>query len=519
MDPSGDPSRNPEERPAHPAPGPRRLSLDPRPVHHRPAVLDPGPGQRPRRRTSSSSCPPRWTPRSTTPSPKDIYSLGRHGQDHPDRPDGRQERQGHRRREAAGPDPGVSRAPSRTTRSWPRRSGSSRPRARRDEEELKRALVLFEEYLKLSQNANFQSIIPALRDHTPDRIADIIASHMFLPLDEKQNLLETINSRERVRHLLFLLEKENFRLGQAESRKDGKSGLGRRKTPFGREAGQGTFSPGGAAGSKKDDQAGELEELKKKVVAARMPPDAADKARKEIERLESMPPMSAEATVCRNYLDWLIALPWAKKSREKRDLKDAERILNEDHYGLEKVKERILEYLSIRQLVKNPKGVILGLIGPPGVGKTSLGKSDRPGHGPEVRPPLARRRPGRGRDPGPPPDLHRRLPRPDHPDDQAGRDPESRLPPRRGRQDEHGLPGRSRRGPHGSPRPRAEQRLPRPLHRHRFRPVPGHVHRHGQHARPHPAAAHRPDGDHPAPRLHGGREAPDRQASSCGRSS
>ena len=241
------------------------------------------------------------------------------------------------------------------------------------EEELKRALALFEEYLKLSQNASFQSIIPALRDHTPDRIADIIASHMFMPLDEKQNLLETINSRERVRHLIFLLEKENVRLGQLESRKDGKAGLGRRKVPFGREPG--AFGAGSQPGSKKDDQASELEELKKKVAAARMPPDAADKAAKEIERLESMPPMSAEATVCRNYLDWLIALPWAKKSRERRDLKDAERILNEDHYGLEKVKERILEYLSIRQVVKSPKGVILGLIGPPGVGKTSLGKS------------------------------------------------------------------------------------------------------------------------------------------------
>jgi ATP-dependent Lon protease len=106
-----------------------------------------------------------------------------------------------------------------------------------------------------------------------------------------------------------------------------------------------------------------------------MPKDAEEKAAKEIERLETMPPMSAEATVCRNYLDWLIALPWNKKSREKRDIKEAERILNEDHHGLEKVKERILEFLSIRQLVATPKGVILGLIGPPGVGKSSLAKS------------------------------------------------------------------------------------------------------------------------------------------------
>jgi ATP-dependent Lon protease len=241
------------------------------------------------------------------------------------------------------------------------------------QDEMKRALALFEDYLKLIQNANFQSIIPALRDHTPDRIADIISSHLYLPLDEKQNLLETINSQERLRRIIILLETEVAKI-QANLRKDGK-GVNRRKSPFASAGGPSVFTPGGAPGAKKDEQAGEIEELKKKVEAAKMPPDALDKARKEIERLEAMPPMSAEATVCRNYLDWLIALPWAKKSREKRDLKEAERILNEDHYGLEKVKERILEYLSIRQLVKSPKGIILGLIGPPGVGKTSLGKS------------------------------------------------------------------------------------------------------------------------------------------------
>jgi len=240
-------------------------------------------------------------------------------------------------------------------------------------DDLKRVLALFEEYLKLSQNTNFQSIIPALRDHTPDRIADIISSHLFLPLDEKQNLLETINSRERIRRLNFLLENEIYK-SQNNLRKDAKT-LNRRKMPFGREGGPNVLTPGGVPGQKKDDQANEIEELKKKVAAAKMPPDADEKARKELERLETMPPMSAEATVCRNYLDWLLSLPWNKKSREKRHLKEAEKVLNDDHYGLEKVKERILEYLSIRQLVKNPKGVILGLIGPPGVGKSSLGKS------------------------------------------------------------------------------------------------------------------------------------------------
>ena len=233
-------------------------------------------------------------------------------------------------------------------------------------EVLKRVLVLFEEYLKINQNANFQSIIPALRDHSPERIADIISSHLFVPLEEKQNLLETVHAGERLSRLDYLLHHEINRIQAGMRRKSGKTGEGGR-----REGGAAVFQTGG----KKDDQANEIEELKKKVLEAQMPPDALEKARKEIERLEAMPPMSAEATVCRNYLDWLIALPWVKRSREKRNLKEAERILNDDHYGLEKVKERILEYLSVRQLVKTPRGVILGLIGPPGVGKSSLAKS------------------------------------------------------------------------------------------------------------------------------------------------
>jgi len=235
---------------------------------------------------------------------------------------------------------------------------------------LKRVLTLFEDYLKISQNTSFESIIPALRDNTPNRIADIIASHLYLPLEEKQNLLETVNSLERMRRLNFVLENEILKI-HSKLRRDGRK-TSRTKFPFG-ESGTKVLPPG--VSYKKEDQPGEIEELREKVTKAKMPKDAEDKAYKEIERLESMPPMSAEATVCRNYLDWLIALPWNKKSREKRDLKEAERILDEDHYGLEKVKERILEYLSIRQLVKNPKGVILGFIGPPGVGKSSLGRS------------------------------------------------------------------------------------------------------------------------------------------------
>ena len=238
---------------------------------------------------------------------------------------------------------------------------------------LKRVLALFEDYLKLIQNANLDSIIPALRENTPDRITDIIASHVYMPLDEKQNLLETANSLERLRRLNYVLENEILKI-HASYQKDPQRAANRRRVTL-KEPGQKGFPPGAPPSFRKEDQPNEIEELRQKVARAKMPADAEEKAYKEVERLEAMPPMSAEATVSRNYLDWLISLPWNKKSREKRDLGEAERILNEDHHGLDKVKERILEYLSIRQLVKNPRGVILGFIGPPGVGKSSLGKS------------------------------------------------------------------------------------------------------------------------------------------------
>ena len=126
---------------------------------------------------------------------------------------------------------------------------------------------------------------------------------------------------------------------------------------------------------RKDEKGNEVDELKKKIETAKMPKDVEEKAIQELKRLEAMPPMSAEATVSRNYLDWLIAVPWHKKTRESRDLKRAEEILHEDHYGLEKIKERILEFLAVRALVKKPKATILTFSGPPGVGKTSLAKS------------------------------------------------------------------------------------------------------------------------------------------------
>ena len=289
--------------------------------------------------------------------------------------------------------------------------------------------------------------------------------------------------------------------------------VGPPQVPVRPEAGRTSSRPGGASRARRRTTSPtRSRSSRRRSPTAKMPPDAEEKAAKEIERLETMPPMSAEATVCRNYLDWLISLPWNKKSREKTGPQgsraDPERgpLRAGEGQGAD---PRIPVHPPARQ---ESQGRHPRPDRPAGRGQELAGQVHRPGDRPEVRPPVPRRRPRRGRDPGPPPDLHRRLSRPDHPDDQAGRDQESGLPPRRGRQDEHGFPRRSGLGAHGGPRPRAEQHLPRPLHRHRFRPVPGHVHRHGQHARAHPAAAHRPHGDHPPPRLHRGREAPDRQA-------
>ena len=165
----------------------------------------------------------------------------------------------------------------------------------------------------------------------------------------------------------------------------------------------------------------EIDELKKKIEAAGMTKDALDHAMAELKRLEMMPPMSAESTVSRNYLDWLLAVPWKKKSKEIRDITRAQKVLEEDHYGLEKIKERILEFLAVRQLVKNPRGSILCLVGPPGSRQDFFGQIHRQGNGPEVCSPFpwwSSRRSGNSRSS---PHLHRRIARPDHPNDEEGR--------------------------------------------------------------------------------------------------
>ena len=236
-----------------------------------------------------------------------------------------------------------------------------------------RVASLFEQYVKLSNNLNYDAMIAAVRVDDPGKLADTIAAHLVVGVDEKQNLLEIISPVERLNRIAGILEAEVDKLQvdrriQSRVKKQMEKAqkeyyLNEKMKAIQKELGR------------KDDKGNEIEELKKKIEQARMPEEVKEKAIQELKRLEAMPPMSAEATVSRNYLDWLIAVPWYKKTKESRDLKRAEQILNEDHYGLEKIKDRILEFLAVRALVKKPKATILTFAGPPGVGKTSLAKS------------------------------------------------------------------------------------------------------------------------------------------------
>ncbi|MGE0816519.1 MAG: endopeptidase La [Vicinamibacterales bacterium] len=241
------------------------------------------------------------------------------------------------------------------------------------EQTMSRVVALFEQYVKLSNNLHYDAMIAAVKVDDPGKLADTIAAHLLVGVDEKQNLLEIISPLERLNRIAGILDAEVDKLQvdrriQSRVKKQMEKAqkeyyLNEKMKAIQKELGR------------KDDKGNETDDLKKKIEQARMPKDVAEKAIQELKRLEAMPPMSAEATVSRNYLDWLIAVPWHKKTKESRDLKVAETVLNEDHYGLEKIKERVLEFLAVRALVKKPKATILTLAGPPGVGKTSLAKS------------------------------------------------------------------------------------------------------------------------------------------------
>ncbi|HXK59845.1 MAG TPA: endopeptidase La [Acidobacteriota bacterium] len=237
----------------------------------------------------------------------------------------------------------------------------------------KRLNTLFEQFAKLNPNINYETIVQAARSTDTDRLADTIASNLPIAVEDKQSLLEINDPGERMEKICEFIEIE------IEKIKMDKSIQGRVRRQMEKAQREYYLNEKIKAIQKElgRGEKDEIEELKKKVEEAHMPADAREKAMNEIRRLEQMPPMSAETTVSRTYLDWLIAMPWEKRSREIKDIVRAERILNEDHYGLEKVKERILEFLAVRQMARRQKssGSILCFVGPPGVGKTSLGRS------------------------------------------------------------------------------------------------------------------------------------------------
>jgi ATP-dependent Lon protease len=239
------------------------------------------------------------------------------------------------------------------------------------EQLIQRVSTLFEQYVKLQQSLNYETIIASVRMDEPAKLSDTIAANLQLGIEEKQDLLALFDPAIRLARIADVLDIEiekldldrniQSRVKRQMERAQKEYYLNEKIKAIQKELGRGEKS--------------EFDELRKKIEVAGMPKEVLDKAIQELKKLEAMPLMSAESTVSRNYIDWLLAVPWKKRSKETRSIDYAEKVLNTDHYGLEKIKDRILEFLAVRQLVKNPKGSILCFVGPPGVGKTSLGMS------------------------------------------------------------------------------------------------------------------------------------------------
>lgn len=244
----------------------------------------------------------------------------------------------------------------------------------REAEVLMRSVLgVFDQYVKLNKKIPGEVLTSLAGIESPGRLADTIAAHMALKLEEKQKILEIDDIRGRLEHLLHLVEGENDvlqvekrirnRVKQQMEKSQREYYLNEQMKAIQKELGD------------LEDVPNEIEDLTQRIEKAGMPREARDKVNAELNKLKMMSPMSAEATVVRNYIDWLVSVPWKKRSKIRNDLPGAETILEEDHYGLETVKERILEYLAVQQRARKLKGPILCLVGPPGVGKTSLGRS------------------------------------------------------------------------------------------------------------------------------------------------
>jgi ATP-dependent Lon protease len=235
------------------------------------------------------------------------------------------------------------------------------------------AVSQFEQYVNLSKKVPAEVITSLSGIDDPGRLTDTIAAHMSLELPQKQAVLEIIDVRARLDHLLGLMDTE-VDVFQVEKKIRGRVKKQMEKSQreyYLNEQIKAIQKELGEMG----EEASESDEIDKKITAAGMPKDAEDKARAEANKLKMMSPMSAEASVLRAYIDWMVKVPWSKRSKVRHDLVRAEEVLNKDHFGLDEVKERILEYLAVQQRVKKIKGPILCLVGPPGVGKTSLGES------------------------------------------------------------------------------------------------------------------------------------------------
>ncbi|MBN2907050.1 MAG: LON peptidase substrate-binding domain-containing protein, partial [Rhodobacteraceae bacterium] len=231
----------------------------------------------------------------------------------------------------------------------------------------------FERYAKVKKNIPEEALSAVADSREPARLADLVAGHLGIEVAQKQELLETLSTAERLEKVFGLMQGEmsvlqvekkiKTRVKSQMERTQREYYLNEQMKAIQRELGDG------------DEGQNEIAELEARVAATNLSKEAREKADGEIKKLKNMSPMSAEATVVRNYLDWMLSIPWGVKSRVKKDLGRAEAVLDADHYGLEKVKERIVEYLAVQSRSKKLKGPILCLVGPPGVGKTSLGKS------------------------------------------------------------------------------------------------------------------------------------------------
>jgi ATP-dependent Lon protease len=255
--------------------------------------------------------------------------------------------------------------------------GSVREDSDEDDSELEalaRSVVTqFEQYIKLNKKIPPEVLVSVNQIEEPAKLADTVASHLSLKISEKQELLETKLVGDRLERIFGFMESE---IGVLQVEKKIRNRVKRQMEKSQREyylneqlkAIQKELGEG-------EDGKDEASEIEEKLNKAKMPKEAKEKAQAELKKLRNMSPMSAEATVVRNYLDWMVSIPWNKRSRVSHDLKKAKKVLDKEHYGLEKVKERILEYLAVQARTKKVKGPILCLVGPPGVGKTSLGKS------------------------------------------------------------------------------------------------------------------------------------------------